>query len=140
SIQSIPSAGGTNIYPAVSSALEEMLKINAQRRHIILMTDGQSAMNSGYQDLTDTMVENKITMSSVAVGMDADTNLLQSLADAAKGSYYFVEDETTLPAVFSREAVMLAKSYIVDKPFIPAVQNAGDWASLFQQGVPGLYG
>ena len=71
--------GGTNIYPAVSSALEEMLKIKTQRRHIILMTDGQSAMNSGYQDLTDTMVENKITMSSVAVGMDADTNLLQSL-------------------------------------------------------------
>ncbi|PCL90873.1 VWA domain-containing protein [Paenibacillus lautus] len=140
SIQSIPSAGGTNIYPAVSSALEEMLKIDTQRRHIILMTDGQSAMNSGYQDLTDTMVENKITMSSVAVGMDADTNLLQSLADAAKGRYYFVEDETTLPAVFSREAVMLAKSYIVDKPFVPAVQNPGDWASLFQQGVPGLYG
>ena len=35
---------------------------------------------------------------------------------------------------------MLAKSYIVDKPFVPAVQNPADWTSLFQQGVPGLYG
>ena len=140
SIQSIPSNGGTNIYPAVSSALDEMLKIKSQRRHIILMTDGQSAFNSGYQDLTDTMVKNKITMSSVAVGMDADVNLLQTLAEAAKGRFYFVEDETTLPAIFSREAVMMAKSYIVDKPFIPALQQAGDWASLFQEGVPGLYG
>ncbi|WP_036720530.1 VWA domain-containing protein, partial [Paenibacillus sp. JCM 10914] len=140
SIQSIPSAGGTDIYPAVSSALDEMLKVKSQRRHIILMTDGQSAGHSGYQDLTDTMVANKITMSSVAVGMDSDTVLLQTLAEAAKGRYYYVEDETTLPAVFSREAVLMAKSYIVDKPFIPAVQNAGDWSGLFQQGVPGLFG
>ncbi|SMF74019.1 Uncharacterized protein containing a von Willebrand factor type A (vWA) domain [Paenibacillus uliginis N3/975] len=139
-ISSIPSAGGTNIYPAVSSALDEMLSIKTQRRHIILMTDGQSAVQSGYDELTQTMVDNKITLSSVAVGMDSDTNLLQSLADAAKGRYYYVEDETTLPAVFSREAVLMAKSYIVDKPFVPAMQNAGDWASLFDQGVPGLYG
>ncbi|KKO51181.1 VWA domain-containing protein, partial [Paenibacillus sp. DMB20] len=139
-IQGIQSAGGTNIYPAVSSALDEMLAIKTQRRHIILMTDGQSAMNSGYGDLTDTMVKNKITLSSVAVGADSDTALLQSLADAAKGRYYFVEDETTLPAVFSREAVMMAKSYIVDKPFIPAIQNAGDWEPLFGNGVPGLLG
>lgn len=140
SIQSIPSNGGTNIYPAVESALNEMLNIKAQRRHIILMTDGQSALQSGYDDLTSTMVKNKITLSSVAVGADADKNLLQYLADAAKGRYYYVEDETTLPAVFSREAVLMAKSYIVDKPFVPAVQNAGDWTALFDQGVPGLYG
>lgn len=140
SIQGIQSEGGTEIYSAVESALEEMLNIKTQRRHIILMTDGQSALNSGYSDLTDTMVKNKITLSSVAVGMDADTLLLQTLAEEAKGRYYFVEDETTLPAVFSREAVMMAKSYLVDKPFIPAVANPGDWTPLFSKGVPGLLG
>ncbi|NMO95811.1 VWA domain-containing protein, partial [Paenibacillus lemnae] len=139
-IQGIQSAGGTNIYPALSSALDEMQEIKTQRRHIILMTDGQSAMGGSYDELTDSMVQQKITMSSVAVGMDSDTVLLQYLAEAAKGRYYFVEDETTLPAIFSREAVLLAKSYIVDKPFIPAVQNAGDWQFLFDQGVPGLLG
>ncbi|WP_106769841.1 VWA domain-containing protein, partial [Paenibacillus faecalis] len=139
-IGSIPSAGGTNIYPAVESAVEEMLNVKAQRKHIILLTDGQSAFQAGYDDLTQTMVDNKITLSSVAVGADADMALLQSLADSAKGRYYYVEDETTLPAVFSREAVLMAKSYIVDKPFVPAIQNAGEWESLFEQGVPGLYG
>ncbi|MFI2856371.1 VWA domain-containing protein [Paenibacillus sp. JSM ZJ436] len=139
-IQGIQSSGGTNIYPAVADALEQMLDITTQRRHLILMTDGQSALGSNYSELTDQMVEEKITMSSVAVGMDSDQVLLQSLAEAAKGRYYFVEDETTLPAIFSREAVLLAKSYIVDKPFIPAVQNAGDWGPLFAEGVPGLLG
>ncbi|PAK49755.1 VWA domain-containing protein [Paenibacillus sp. 7541] len=140
SIQSIPSGGGTDIYPAVASALDEMLKLNTQRKHIILMTDGQSAFNSNYQGLADTMVEENITMSTVAVGMDADLNLLQFLAEAANGRYYFVEDETTLPAVFSQETVMMAQSYIVDRPFVPAVQQAGDWMGLFERGVPGLLG
>jgi Mg-chelatase subunit ChlD len=139
-IQSIQSDGGTDIYPAAASAVEEMLKVQAQRKHIILMTDGQSAGNDAYGSLLEQMVSEKITMSTVAVGMDADVNLLQSLADGAKGRFYMAEDETTIPAIFSREAAMISKSYIVDKPFVPALQDAGDWGKLFDNGVPQIYG
>lgn len=139
-IQSIQSDGGTDIYPAAATAVEEMLKVKAQRKHIILMTDGQSAGNGGYSDLIEQMKGGKITMSTVAVGMDADVNLLQSLADEAKGRYYFVDDASSIPSIFSREAAMMSKSYIVDKPFVPALQNGGDWTSLFENGVPQVYG
>ncbi|MEF2967062.1 VWA domain-containing protein [Paenibacillus sp. M1] len=139
-INSIPSAGGTNIFPAVSEATEKMLEATSQRKHIILLTDGQSAVNSGYEALLDKMNEGKITMSTVAVGDDADVNLLQSLAKGAKGRYYFVQDETTLPAIFSREAAMIARTYIVDKPFVPAIVQPGDWSPWFQSGLPSIYG
>ena len=86
-INSIPSAGGTDIYPAVADATKKMLDVEAQRKHIILLTDGQSAGSSGYNDLLNTMLEEKITMSTVAVGEDADVQLLQSRADGAKGRY-----------------------------------------------------
>nr|WP_280521364.1 VWA domain-containing protein [Paenibacillus mangrovi] len=139
-IRSIQSDGGTDIYPAAAAAVEEMLKVQAQRKHIILMTDGQSAGNNGYGDLLTQMVDEKITMSTVAVGTDADVNLLQSLAEGAKGRFYMAQDESTIPAIFSREAAMISKSYIVDKPFTPALQDAGDWGKLFDNGVPQIYG
>lgn len=139
-IGSIPSAGGTNIFPAVSEATEKILDVEAQRKHIILLTDGQSALNSGYEDLLKTMTDGKVTMSTVAVGNDADVNLLQNLAKGAKGRYYFVQDETTLPAIFSREAAMIARTYIVDKPFVPGVVQAGDLNAWFREGLPTVYG
>lgn len=139
-IHGIPSGGGTDIYPAVSQAASKMLELEAQRKHIILLTDGQSAGNSAYQTLIDSMVEGKITMSTVAVGDDADVQLLQTLASGAKGRYYLVKDETTLPAIFSREATIIARTYIVDKPFVPAQVQPGDWSSWFQSGLPQIYG
>lgn len=139
-IHGIPSGGGTDIYPAVAQAASKMLELEAQRKHIILLTDGQSAGSSAYQALIDSMVEGKITMSTVAVGDDADVQLLQSLASGAKGRYYLVRDETTLPAIFSREATIIARTYIVNKPFVPAQVQPGDWSSWFQGGLPQIYG
>lgn len=139
-ISGIPSAGGTNIYPALESATNKILDMEAQRKHIILLTDGQSAIDSGYNNLIQTMQDSKITMSTVAVGDDADVNLLQWLAAEAKGRYYLVQDETTLPAIFSREAAMIARTYIVDKPFVPSLVTPGDWGNLFSEGLPSIYG
>lgn len=139
-IQSIPSGGGTNIFPAMASAAEYMKEIDAQRKHIILLTDGQSAGGGSYEQLLSELGEENVTVSSVAVGSDADRGLLQRVADLGKGRFYDVQDETTLPAIFSREAVLLARTYVVDKPFTPAVADAGDWASLFAEGIPQING
>ncbi|TDF93787.1 VWA domain-containing protein [Paenibacillus piri] len=135
-IQSIQPAGGTEIYTAVDEAYQRMLKVEAQRRHIILLTDGQSATNQSYEQLTSNMLKHNITLSSVAVGEGADVQLLESLAKMAKGRFYYTNDQSTLPAIFSREAVMMARTYIVDQPFVPALGQTGDWNGLFGDGVP----
>lgn len=101
-----------------------------------MLTDGQSSTNQSYDQLTANMVQNNMTLSSVAVGDGADVALLEALAKQAKGRFYFTNDQSTIPAIFSREAVIMARTYIVDQPFVPAVGQPGDWGTLFGRGVP----
>ncbi|MFD0869872.1 MULTISPECIES: VWA domain-containing protein [Paenibacillus] len=135
-INSIPADGGTEIYPALEEAYAKLKQVEAQRKHIILLTDGQSATSQSYEQLTAGMTEDNITLSTVAIGDGADTQLLERLANLAKGRYYFTNDQSTVPAIFSREAVMVSRTYIVDQPFAPIVGQAADWSSLFRNGVP----
>ncbi|CAH1197717.1 hypothetical protein PAECIP111893_00907 [Paenibacillus plantiphilus] len=135
-ILGIHADGGTEIYSSLDMAYRAMLEVNTERKHIILLTDGQSASNPGYSSLTQSMTDNQITLSSVAIGNGADTNLLRALAEGAKGRYYFTNDESTLPAIFSREAVLMSRTYIVNQPFIPALGRAGNWAADLESGVP----
>lgn len=137
-IQSIQADGGTEIFPALDTAYNKLLEMDAQRKHIILLTDGQSASNPGYAALTQGMVDNKMTMSTVAVGDGADQVMLEQLAKQAKGRFYFTNDESTLPAIFSRETVLMSRTYIVEQNAPPLVGQAGSWSSMWQNGVPNL--
>ncbi|MGO4374133.1 VWA domain-containing protein, partial [Paenibacillus sp. MCAF20] len=133
-IQGIQSEGGTEIYNALQAGYEGLLEVDAQRKHMILLTDGQSATNPGYEALTDAIVEDQMTLSTVAVGDGADQALLERLAKAAKGRFYFTKDQSTLPAIFSRETVMMSRTYIVEQSFTPAVARAADWGKLWNGG------
>ncbi|MBD0379145.1 VWA domain-containing protein [Paenibacillus sedimenti] len=139
-INSIPADGGTEIYTAVEQAYEKLSKVDAQRRHIILLTDGQSSTNQSYEALTARMQKDNITMSTVAIGTDADQVLLGQLAEQAKGRYYAAVDQTTIPAIFSREAVLISRTYVVNQPFVPAYAAGADWRNILGQGLPALNG
>ncbi len=139
-INSIPADGGTEIYTAVEQAYEKLAGVDARRKHIILLTDGQSAAAQSYQTLTEGMQKNNITMSTVAIGTDADQALLKQLADQAKGRFYAAVDQSTIPAIFSREAVLISRTYIVNQPFVPAFTQGADWIELFAGGLPKLNG
>ncbi|WP_338556739.1 VWA domain-containing protein [Paenibacillus sp. KS-LC4] len=137
-IQGIQADGGTEIFPALDTAYNKLLEMDAQRKHIILLTDGQSASNPGYAALTKGMVDHKMTMSTVAVGDGADQAMLEQLAKQAKGRFYFTNDESTLPAIFSRETVLMSRTYIVEQNAPPLIGQAGSWSSMWQNGVPNL--
>jgi len=137
-IRGIQPSGGTEIYTAVQTGLDRLLRVEAQRKHLILLTDGQSATYSDYSNLTSTMVDNDITMSTVAVGSGADTILLERLAQEANGRYYFTNDQSTIPAIFSRETTIMSRTYIVENRFVPSVGMAGNWRPLFADGIPAV--
>lgn len=135
-VNAITADGGTEIFTAAREAYDKLSKVEAQRRHIILLTDGQSSTNQSYEALAADMAKENITMSTVAIGDGADTGLLEHIAGLAKGRYYFSNDYSTIPAIFSREAVLVSRTYIVDQPFTPAVGQAAEWGAMFAQGVP----
>lgn len=134
-ISSIQADGGTEIYSALVTAFDQLKKVEAKRKHIILLTDGQ-APNGAYDSLTAQMNEQGITMSTVAVGTDADQNLLKSLAEKAKGRFYATTDSQNVPQIFSKETALAGKTYIQDQPFTPNLGAVGELAPLFTNGLP----
>jgi hypothetical protein len=95
-------------------ATTELTKLRASEagvKHILLLTDGRSA-DGPYDDALRRMNEAKITLSTIAIGADADIPLLQRLAQATDGSSYVVNDATSLTQVFVREARTIRRTLI----------------------------
>ncbi len=134
-ILSVTPGGGTEIYSSLSAAYDSLADLKLQRKHIILLTDGQS-QSGNYEDLIENGKEQGITLSTVAIGQDADGNLLQSLSEMGSGRFYDVIDEQTIPSILSRETAMISRTYIEDNPFYPTIYNATGWNTLFAKGVP----
>jgi len=135
-IRSVSVGGGTNIYPALEKAYQELKDLKLQRKHIILLTDGQSAAGGDYQSLIEDGKKNNITLSTVALGSDADRNLLEDLAGQGSGRFYNVTDASVIPSILSRETVMTTRTYIEDNPFYPVVQPYPELTPIFQKGIP----
>ena len=135
-ILSLSVGGGTEIYPGLELAYDRLADLKLQRKHIILLTDGQSATQNDYETLIAEGLENNITLSTVAIGQDSDRALLEELAQLATGRFYDVVDESTIPAILSRETVMISRTYIEDNPFYPTISGDAAWTSLFAEGVP----
>ena len=135
-VLSIPAGGGTEIYAPLQMAYESLKSKELQRKHIILLTDGYGSTSPDYGDLVENGLANGITLSTVGIGQDSDRRLLEELSEIGSGRFYDVVDETTVPAILSRETSMMTRTYIVDNPFYPTVYNADQWSGLFTDGIP----
>lgn len=106
------SDGGTNIYQALQVGIEQVSRSGAPYRHIILMTDGRSDP-ANYQPLLREAQQRKATISTVALGPDADVQLLRSIATSGKGRFYYTTNARDLPHIFAEETRLAAGSAAV---------------------------
>lgn len=135
-ILSITDGGGTEIYSSLKQAYDDLQPLDLQRKHIILLTDGQENSKREYRDMIEQGLSHGITLSTVAIGTDADGQLLKKMSEMASGRFYDVQDENMIPSILSRETAMISKTYIIDEPFIPRVYDQPNWNILFNEGVP----
>ncbi len=119
-IGSISLGGGTSIIPGLREAYEVLKEADTKLKHIILLTDGQ-AEQSGYESLVASMKASGITLSTVAVGEGADVRLLENLATWGNGRYYYTDEFTDLPKIFTKETHLAGKTYIHNRSFYPTV-------------------
>lgn len=124
-IGSIYAAGGTEIYPAVATGFRALRDVEADVKHIILLTDGRSGSGGDYATLMQEMREARVSLSTVAVGADADTGLLEAMARAGRGRYHFTADPSDIPQIFTRETVMATRTLLVNERFYPAAASTG---------------
>ena len=139
-IAGISANGGTSIYPALAEAVNKMKNSDAPLKHIVLLTDGQDGFHQ-YGDLLKKMDEYGITLSTVAVGTEADTNTLKDLAEKGGGRYYYSDAGTALPRIFAQEVYLSVKSYLINEEFTPVIAGSHEIIEgIFTDGTPDLLG
>jgi Mg-chelatase subunit ChlD len=116
--------GGTEIYPALKMAYDGLAPIDAKVKHIILLTDGE-APRGDYPGLTQQMKDANITLSTIGIGSDADTALLQELATLGNGRYYDGNDPFDLPRLVVKETQQVQRAAIVEEDFKPVRISSG---------------
>lgn len=132
----LTAGGGTSIFPALDAAFEQLVEVEAQLKHVILLTDGQ-ASSDGILDLARRMMAAKITVTTVAVGDDADSGLLANVATIAGGRFYRTRDPRNIPKIFMKETVELGKQTIVEDRFQPRLSPRFARLQMFR-GLGGL--
>ncbi len=138
-IASIRADGGTDILSGVQAVAAELPDDESQIKHVILLTDGQ-ADPTGIANLVEQMYnDNGITLSTVAVGRDADQQLLEQLAQAGGGRYHFAENAATIPEIFTEETTLATRAYVIEETFFPE-QVAPSPILQGIDAVPQLYG
>jgi uncharacterized protein YegL len=101
-IAKITPGGGTEIFSALDLAHSDLAALSARRRHIVLLTDGR-APRQGIDDLVTLLAAEGMTLSTIALGADADETMLRAMAEKGHGHFYQVSDPSALLGTFARE-------------------------------------
>ena len=119
-ISRLSAGGGTALYPALVEAGRALASTVAKLKHVIILTDGASAP-ADFREIVGSMAATRMTISTVAVGAEADVALLQEIARRGQGRYYFTSDPASVPQIFARETIAAGKSALNEQPFLPQV-------------------
>ncbi len=117
-VAQIGSGGGTNAYPGMARAREELNAVKSKIKHMIVLTDGQTS-GEGYQALASQCHAEGITISTVAVGAGAQVGLLQSIAAAGGGQSYVTMDPASIVRIFTQDTLTHTGRMIREEAFEP---------------------
>jgi Ca-activated chloride channel homolog len=138
-ITAIQPGGDTLIYPALEQAYIELRKVRASAKHVVLLSDGRSYPDD-YQGLAKKMVAAGMTVSSIAVGRDADADLLGKIAGWGKGRGYVVLDAKQVAQIFVKEARSAMPAFEEGARILPVVKARSVLAHVDLSQMPGLRG
>ena len=123
-IATIEAAGGTNLYPALASAYEQLNQVQAKFKHLIVLTDGYGAPGD-FEGIARRMTNALMTMSTVGIG-GADERLLKKIAEAGGGRYYPCDYPAKIPQIFLKETILASKNTIREEPFVPVQRTPSE--------------
>ena len=139
-LTSLASGGGTSLFPALEEVFDKLKKEASMARHVIVLSDGLSSQGD-FEKIIKEMAQEKITVSTVAIGEDTDLELMQDIAGWGKGKTYYTNNVESLPRIFTSEALRISRTLTVRESFVPIVsENSPILSSLDWQNVPPLEG
>lgn len=134
---SVTSDGGTSIQSGLALALASATQLTGDVHHVILLSDGMDPQPS--DQLARELWRNQVSLSTVALGADADVVALRRLAELGNGTAYQVSNPQTLADVFLDDTTRVASRDIVEAEVVPQRSANDAWLAPLQRVVP-IYG
>ncbi len=139
-LASLQSDGGTDLYKAMIEAYRGIAGKQAAIKHTIVLSDGLTD-KADFHGLVQKMARDGITVSTVAVGSDADVQLMADIAKDGKGRGYIALDPQTIPQIFTTESLLISRDLLVEKAVTPRiVSTAGAMKGIRAGELPMLRG
>jgi hypothetical protein len=114
------SVGGGGIYTdlALQAGYDVLGRESVNLKHVLLFADGDDAEQiAGCRAMVGGAARRGITTSVISLGRGHDSPELEALSKEGGGRFYLIDDATKLPAVFTQETILAAKSAIHEDPF-----------------------
>ncbi len=119
-IAGIQPEGGTQIAPALREAYNRILPEDAIYKHVVLLTDGISEEGDSMTTAAEAK-RNRVTISTVGLGLDVNRAFLSKVAVGAEGKSYFLDDPAGLEQLLLRDVQEHTGMTAVEKQLRPRV-------------------
>ena len=105
------------MFPALKSAYRELAPLDARLKHIVLLSDGVSLSRlKRNETILIKLKRASITVSTVAMGSEADVDTMAEIARRTGGRFWFVENPQELPRIFAEETRRSSEEALVEEP------------------------
>jgi Mg-chelatase subunit ChlD len=136
--------GGTDIFPAMDAAYQQLRKKNSKVNHVILLSDGNTrSVFYYYNRLISRFRQANMTVSTIALGSWlVNTKLLKDIATKTKGQFYQITDIVKLPRLIIKDTeFFVSQSDFHEEHFYPEInQESQILKGIYDKQFPPLKG
>lgn len=112
-----------SVAPTLQLAYDSLSIADAAAKRIIIISDGDPGAPSA--KLVKNLADAGISVSTVVINPHSmsDQNMMKGLAENTGGQYYFVNNANNLPQIFTKEASVVKRGLLIERPFTPAFNH-----------------
>jgi Ca-activated chloride channel homolog len=121
-INRLKAGGTTYLAPALQEAERLLAQSGAAIKHVVILTDGETGGTAAmYYDLVSSMHrDGGVTISTIAIGREANLGLLQSISNYGGGEFHQTDNPQELPSIFLADVNQRGgDTTMVEKDFVP---------------------
>jgi Ca-activated chloride channel homolog len=121
-VDRLKAQGRTYLLPALEEAARMLAQSGAGIKHLVILTDGETGGTPEmYYDLVSTLRHQEgSTISTIAIGREANLPLLQAISRYGGGGFYQTDSPENLPELFVEDVQQRNEdTTMVEKEFVP---------------------